>query len=195
MFRLLLIFLKVAAVVECSPSSVFIEDEFIRLRSQLFDCLSSLGITDLFTVEHPPAYTIEALMPYLSHLEGTAAKNLFLRDKKKRLYLLSARHDRKINLNDIGRMIGGAKDLRFADGDVLKEKLRVSPGFATAFGLMHDIDQSVQFVVDRALVDDATCVFFHPFVPTASTGIAFADMKKFLAKTGHDNYKIKTFDK
>ena len=35
-------------------------------------------------------------------LGAAVAKNLFLRDKKRRLYLLSVRHDRELNLSDIG---------------------------------------------------------------------------------------------
>ena len=35
-------------------------------------------------------------------LGAAVAKNLFLRDKKRRLYLLSVRHDRELNLNAIG---------------------------------------------------------------------------------------------
>lgn len=58
------------------------------------------------TVEHAPAHTMDQLMPHLwekAKGRGAAvAKNLFLRDKKKRLFLLSVRHDRELQLNDIG---------------------------------------------------------------------------------------------
>ncbi len=162
---------------------------------QLF--LSSLDIRTT-TVRHPAAFTMETLLPHMAHLgpEAAVAKNLFLRDKKKRYYLLSVRHDREVNLNDIGRKIGGAKDLRFGDEAVLKEKLKVTQGSVTAFALMHDAGKkSVQFVVDSALVDGSThsVVYFHPMVNTASTGIEVSDFEKFLKAVGHDDYKAVTF--
>ena len=78
----------------------------LQLKTQLFAYLASLGITDLDTVEHPPAHTLDQLMPLVGkraeELGAAVAKNLFLRDKKRRLYLLSVRHDRKLDLNAMG---------------------------------------------------------------------------------------------
>ena len=58
------------------------------------------------TVEHAPAHTLEELVPLVwkraEALGAAVAKNLFLRDKRRQLYLLSVRHDRELNLNDIG---------------------------------------------------------------------------------------------
>ena len=78
----------------------------LRLRAELFEYLASLGISDLDTVEHSPAHTMDQLMPLVwkraQALGAAVAKNLFLRDKKRRLYLMSVRHDRELSLNDIG---------------------------------------------------------------------------------------------
>ena len=142
----------------CWPKSVESKRHFHlcadanALRGKLTSILDSLGIATE-TIEHEEAFTIEQLMPHLESEPGAVAKNLFLRDKKKRLWLLSCRHDRQLNLNDVARAIG-TKDLRFADEEVLVEKLGVRQGCVSAFALMEDAeDKSVAFAVDEALVD------------------------------------------
>lgn len=155
--------------------------------------LGSLGI-ETETVEHPAAFTIEELMPHVGHLGGAVAKNLFLRDKKKRFWLLSCLHDRKLNLNDVARAVG-TKDLRFGDEAVLQERLGVRQGSVNAYALMEDAEaRSITFAVDSALVDGShDRVFFHPMVNTASTAIKTDDLKKFLKAVNHGEYKTVKF--
>merc|ERR1712179_779198 len=130
------------------------------------------------------------MMPYLQGVEGAICKNLFLKDKKKNLYLLSAVHDKEIKLNDVAKKIG-AKELRFGDESVMQEILGVSQGCVTAYALANDGNKQVKFVVDSALVDDSHCrVNFHPMVNTATTSISTADFKKFLSVTGHGAIQI-----
>lgn len=45
-------------------------------------------------------------MPYLEQVTGAVCKNLFLKDKKKKLYLLSCVHDAEVKLNDIAKTVG-----------------------------------------------------------------------------------------
>lgn len=52
--------------------------------------------------EHKEVFTVETLMKEMEGVEGVVTKNLFLRDKKKKLYLLSARHDKEVNSGDSG---------------------------------------------------------------------------------------------
>lgn len=51
---------------------------------------------------------MEAMLPYTKHLEGAVCKNLFLRDKKKKLYLLSCPHDVDVRLNDVAKACGAS---------------------------------------------------------------------------------------
>ena len=91
-------------------------------------------------------------------------------------------------------MIGGAKDLRFGDESVLREKLRVGQGYVTPFGLYHDTQGTVTFVCDKALVDGSyECVYFHPFMASASTAIRVRDFLRFLEATGHGQFKTISF--
>ena len=138
-------------------------------------------------IEHPEVFTVETMMPYLKDVNGAVSKNLFLKDKKKGLYLLSAIHDRNVNLNDISKQIkapGGG--LRFASEEVLYETLGVKQGCVTAYALINDTDQKVKFLADNDLTNgNHPKVFFHPLVNSASTGISCNDFKKFVKLTGH----------
>ena len=45
------------------------------------------------------------MMPHLSQVEGAVSKNLFLKDKKKKLWLLSAKHDSEVKLADLAKQV------------------------------------------------------------------------------------------
>ena len=155
----------------------------------LFAYFSKHGI-GYSNVDHPEVFTVEAMMPYLKNVDGAVCKNLFLKDKKKKLYLLSAAHDREVKLNDVAKKIG-AKELRFGDESVMKEVLGVSQGCVTAFALANDSEKQVSFIVDQALMDGTHIrVNFHPMVNTATTAISVADFVKFLGITGHTPMKF-----
>ncbi len=124
------------------------------------------------------------------NFKGKVGKNLFLKDKKKRLYLLSTLHDREINLSLIGKQIG-AKDLRFADENILYEKLGVKQGCVSAYALINDVDNEVEFLADQDLFRGSELVYFHPLLNTDSTGISSEDLAKFVRLTGHDVKMIK----
>ena len=163
---------------------------------------SHLGKQDLFeyfqrndikyrNVDHPEVFTVEAMMPHLRDVEGAICKNLFLKDKKKNFYLLSARHDRELKLNDVAKAIG-AKELRFGDEGVMFDMLGVKQGCVTAYALVNDKQKLVKFIVDKTLLDVAStkAVNFHPLVNTATTGISCQDFSKFLKLTGHTVLEI-----
>ena len=87
-------------------------------------CLSYLKSNGISyeNVDHPEVFTVEAMMPYLKNIDGAITKNLFLKDKGKKLYLLSTLHNRKIDLKDIAKK-AGTKDMRFGDEKVSRKKL------------------------------------------------------------------------
>jgi len=158
-------------------------------KAELFEFFSKNKIT--FTnVDHPEVFTVEAMMPYLGNVDGAICKNLFLKDKKKNLFLLSAAHDKEVKLADVAKKVG-AKELRFGDESVMEEVLGVSQGCVTAFALVNDAEKKVKFVVDSALLDGThSSVNFHPLVNTATTGVATQDFVKFLKITGHQVLKF-----
>jgi len=158
-------------------------------KDELFEYFNKHEIK-FSNVDHPEVFTVEAMMPYLKNVKGAICKNLFLKDKKKNYYLLSAVHDKEVNLNEVGKKIG-VKDLRFGDEAVMFDLLGVSQGCVTAYALVNDTKKSVKFIVDSALLDgNFNSVNFHPMVNTATSQISTADFAKFLSLTGHSILKF-----
>merc|ERR1719234_663846 len=82
-------------------------------KQRLFDYFKQNSIS-YDNIEHPEVFTVEAMLPYLKDVTGAVCKNLFLKDKKKNLYILSAEHTKEVKMNDVAKKIG-AKELRFAN--------------------------------------------------------------------------------
>lgn len=155
-------------------------------RKELMAFLEKLGISTV-TVEHAEVFTVEAMMEHLKGISGVVGKNLFLRDKKKCLWLLSALHDRDVNLKDLSKKVGAPGGLRFADESVLIEKLGVSQGCVTPLALFNDTEGAIKVIMDANFFDGGheRC-YFHPMVNTASTGLVPDDLDKFVKATGHE---------
>lgn len=128
------------------------------------------------------------MMQHVSSLPGLHAKNLLVKDKKSgRLFLITARHDAPVQLNQIAKAVG-AKELRFADAETLESTLGVQQGSVTPFALMNDAkERRVTFVLDRHLWEEsAGSVNFHPLTNEATTNISVSGFRTFLQATGHE---------
>jgi Ala-tRNA(Pro) deacylase len=134
------------------------------------------------TLDHPAVFTVAEGPEIKAKLPGAHTKNLFLKDKKGRLWLISARQDTVIDLKTLHRFIGSDR-LSFGNAALMAETLGVTPGSVTAFGLINDRHRRVTFVLDKALAD-AELVNFHPLINTATTTVTTADFLKILAALG-----------
>ena len=77
------------------------------------------------------------------------AKNLFVRDDKRRnYYLITVRGDKRVNLKEFRRR-QGTKPLTFASPEELQAILGLIPGAVTPFGLLNDEECRVHFYIDR----------------------------------------------
>ena len=155
-------------------------------REQLMAFLEKEGISTE-TVEHPEVFTVDAMMEHLKDISGAVGKNLFLRDKKKKFWLLTTLHDREVDLKDIAKKVGAPGGLRFADEAILQEKLGVSQGCVTPLALFNDQAGDVKVILDSGFFNgDHERCYFHPMVNSASTGLTPDDLKKFVKATGHE---------
>lgn len=150
----------------------------------LFAFLRDLAI-DTTTVEHPPLFTVEESQALRGEIPGGHAKNLFVKDKKSRLFVITAREDARLDLKRIHEAIGGSGRVSFGSGDLLEEVWGVRPGAVTPFGAINDTDRRVTLVLEKALLSYDP-LNFHPLVNTATTAIRPDDLIRFLKATGHD---------
>ena len=85
-------------------SSAF-KDSLPTSPETLLDTLTSLDIS-FTTHTHPPLRTVEDAKAFRGDLPGVHIKNLYLRDRKKRNFLVVAQEDRQIDLKSLGGQIG-----------------------------------------------------------------------------------------
>ncbi len=150
-------------------------------RARLLAWLADRGVAQV-TRDHPAVFRVEEGLELKAAMPGAHTKNLFLKDRKGRLWLVSARQDTEIDLKALPRVIG-ADRLSFGNEGLMWETLGVRPGSVTALGLINDPDHRVTFVLDRALWE-ADIVNFHPLTNTATTGLPQAAFRAVLKALG-----------
>jgi Ala-tRNA(Pro) deacylase len=150
---------------------------------ELFAALDRLGIAHP-TVRHPPLFTVEQSQGLRGAIPGGHTKNLFLKDKKDALFLVTALEDASIELKSLHRRLGAHGRFSFGSSDLMGETLGVAPGAVTPFGAINDSAGRVTVVLDAMLMEHAI-INAHPLVNTMTTSIARDDLVKFLKSTGH----------
>jgi len=153
----------------------------MKTRADLIALLDSLGVEHV-THEHPAVFRVGEGEEIKAAIPGAHTKNLFLKDAKGQLWLISAQDRTVIDLKRLHTVIGSAR-LSFGSAELMEAVLGVTPGSVTAFALMNDTDRRVRFVLDRNLAE-ADRVNFHPLVNTATTGVDQAGFRKFLGAVG-----------
>ena len=153
----------------------------MKTRADLMALLGALGVATR-TFEHPAVFRVGEGEAIKAAIPGAHTKNLFLKDAKGQLWLISAADSTVIDLKRLHTVIGAAR-LSFGNAALMAETLGVTPGSVTAFGLINDTDHRVRFVLDRVL-DAAERVNFHPLTNTATTGIDRDGLRRFLAAVG-----------
>ncbi len=151
--------------------------------AELFAYLDRLGIAHP-TVTHPPVFTVEEARELRGQIAGAHTKNLFLRDKRGALYLVTALEDAAIELKSLHRLLGASGRFSFGSADLLRDTLGVEPGSVTPFGALNDTACRVTVVLDAAMMAHET-LNYHPLVNTMTTSIGRDDLTRFLDATGH----------
>jgi len=134
---------------------------------------------DHATIDHEAVFRVGEGEDIKHGIPGAHTKNLFLKDAKGRLWLISAKDDTVIELKRLHTVIGSAR-LSFGSAELMAETLGVTPGSVTAFSLVNDTERRVTFVLDSALAE-AGRVNFHPLTNTATTTMSQAGFRRFLA--------------
>jgi Ala-tRNA(Pro) deacylase len=149
----------------------------------LFAFLDRLGIRHA-TVRHPPLFTVEESRSLRGQIAGGHTKNLFLKDKRGALFLVTTLEHAEIELKSLHRRLGASGRFSFGSAEQMRETLGVEPGAVTPFGILNDTQGRVTVVLDAAMMAHAT-LNFHPLVNTMTTSIGRDDLVRFLAATDH----------
>lgn len=151
-------------------------------KDSILDYLKNLGV-ETKTYEHPPIFTVADGEEHWRGIPGTHCKNLFLKDAKGQMWLVSCPINRKVDLKALPDKIGSAR-ISFGSSDRLRATLFIEPGSVTPFALANDRERKVVCVLDKAMMQDELLAF-HPLINTATTTIAPDGLLAFLKATGH----------
>lgn len=134
--------------------------------------------------QHAPIFTVEEGEHLKASIPGLHCRNLFLRDKKKKMFLVVAANDTKIDLKKLSSVLDCAR-FSFGSADRLWENLGIRQGSVNPFCIMNDTDHKVRIILDKYMMDK-DIVNYHPMDNAMTIGLSPSDLVRFINSTNHD---------
>ncbi len=142
-----------------------------------YEFLEKLGI-DYEVVDHEEASDMDKCLEIETVLGVKICKNIMLCNRQEtRFFIFMMPGDKKYVTKDVSKKIGMSR-LSFAKEEHLKDYLNVTPGSVSVLGLLNDIDNRVELVIDRDVIGQ-NHIRCHPCVNTSTLKIKTDD---FLTK-------------
>ena len=152
-------------------------------KQEVYDFLTSRGI-EYEVTEHGAVFNMEEMSHVeLPHQEADA-KNLFVRDDKKRnYYLITVRGDKRVDLKKF-REEHSTRQLSFASENDLMSLLDLIPGAVTPLGILNDSEKKVKLFLDEELLK-CGLIGVHPNDNTATVWLKTTELRE--RRTEHGN--------
>ena len=138
--------------------------------TSLYKLLKDLKI-EFKIFEHPPLFTVNDAKKYRGNMDGFHTKNLFLRDKKKKNYLVIAHEDSLIDLTLLTERIRSSR-LSFGSKERLFEELGVFPGAVTPLSVVNNKKKDINIFLDAEMFGKDT-IFCHPLVNDRTISLSY----------------------
>ena len=152
-------------------------------KAETYQFLTEHGICYEVT-EHKAVFNMEELDSVELPYPELDAKNLFVRDdKKKNYYLITVKGDKRVNLKEF-RKAHGLRNLSFASPEDLMSIMGLTPGSVTPLGLLNDKEHKVHFYLDADFTDSLMGI--HPNENTATVWIKSADLVRIIKEHGNE---------
>ena len=153
-------------------------------KKEIYDYLTNHKVKYEIT-EHEAVFNMDELgrvdVPY----PGRDAKNLFVRDdKKKNYYMITVLGNKRVDLKQF-KKDHGTRHLSFASPDDLQNLLHVIPGAVTPLGLLNDKTKEVKLFLDDAFLKNGGIIGVHPCDNTATVWLQTKDLVNLIE--GHGN--------
>lgn len=150
-------------------------------KEDIKNLLTQAGVWFEWT-DHPPVYTMEDIEALGLHRPGAEAKNLFVRDDKKRnFYLLTLPGNLRVDLKEFYRA-HGLRKLSFASAEDLQEKLGLYAGAVSPMGLLNRQNHGVELYLHPQFENGQICL--HPNDNTATVCMYTRDLVTLLENAG-----------
>ena len=136
--------------------------------------------------EHEAVFNMDELSKVEVLYPEYDAKNLFVRDdKKKNYYLITVRGNKRVDLKKF-RQNYNTRNLSFASENDLMELMGLIPGAVTPFGLLNDKENKVIFYIDKDFQDGKRIIGAHPNDNTATVWLKVDDLIDIIKEHGND---------
>lgn len=153
-------------------------------KNEVLDYLSKKDIWHEVT-EHKAVYNMAELSEVALPYPEADAKNLFVRDDKKRnFYLITIKGDKRMNLKEF-RKKNNTRPLSFSSEDDLMNVMGLIPGAVSPFGILNDSDHKVHFFIDAAFLEEPGLVGIHPNDNTATVWLKAEDLVSIVKEQGN----------
>lgn len=119
--------------------------------------------------EHEAVFTVEAANRIAHTMPGAHIRNLFLKDKKGRMFLVSLRDNTDIDLKKLSDLLGAGR-FSFGSPDRLWAYLGVRPGSVTPLAILNDEAGAVSLILEKGMMDE-TLINVHPLINTMTVGM------------------------
>lgn len=135
--------------------------------------------------EHKAVFTINGLkdidLPYIEYV----AKNLFVRDDKKRnYYLITVKGDKQVNLKEFKEK-HQTRALSFVSENELKTIMNLELGSVTPLGILNDKEKKIKLYIDVFFQDSLAIIGVHPNDNTATVWLKTKDLINIIKEHGN----------
>ncbi len=157
-------------------------------KQEIYEYLKSQDIWHEVT-EHAAVYNMAELAEIEFPYPEADAKNLFVRDDKRRdYYLITVKGDKRVNLKDFKRA-HGTRALTFASAEELMDIMGLIPGAVTPLGLLNDSECKVNLYLDSEFMQ-SDLVGVHPNDNTATLWMKATDLIKIIQAHGNQVHVV-----
>ena len=152
-------------------------------KVETYAYLTAHGIPHEVT-EHRAVFNMDELNDVALPYPQWDAKNLFIRDDKKRgSYLITVQGDKRVDLKAF-RKEHGLRPLSFASAEDLLSILQLAPGSVTPLGILNDEAHRVRLYLDAAFAGNPIGV--HPNDNTATVWLQADDLVRLIRSHGNE---------
>lgn len=136
--------------------------------------------------EHKAVFNMAELSQINIPYPEADAKNLFVRDDKKRnYYLITVKGDKRVDLKEF-RTEHHTRPLSFTSEDDLVSHLGLAAGSVTPLGILNDEDRKVKVFLDREFINPPGLIGVHPNDNMATVWLKTEDLISIIKEHGND---------
>lgn len=153
-------------------------------KQEIYDFIKGKNIWYEIT-EHKAVFNMAELSQVEIPYPEYDAKNLFVRDDKKRnYYLITVKGDKRVDLKEF-RKNNATRPLSFASEQDLMSIMNLIPGAVTPLGLLNDNELKVILYLDKEFLNDKQIIGVHPNDNTATLWLKVTDLIDIIKEHGN----------